>query len=130
MRYIEIFGLATSSGANVRKSSASRSTIAVIGWRTCVSYCSRCALNHSRRLLRPSPRRNLRVSALKRGAVPGMSAGRHEFPNQAIHLGRPLANDPVRALRHALDRERRNDAVEAVQVVREERRVLFAPDDE
>src|SRR5438876_2018396 len=125
MRYIEIFGLATSSGANARKSSASRSTIAVIGWRTCASYCARCALNHSRRLLRLSPRRNLSVSALNRGAASRMSAGVHELANQTIDLGRFLANDPMRAIGHVLDRQRRNHAVEPVQIAGEQRRVLL-----
>jgi hypothetical protein len=37
MRYSDVFGLATSSGAKERKSIASRSTIAIIGWRTCAS---------------------------------------------------------------------------------------------
>jgi hypothetical protein len=37
MRYIDTFGLATSSGAKARKSCASRSTTTVIGWRTCIS---------------------------------------------------------------------------------------------
>jgi hypothetical protein len=37
MRYSDRFGSATSSGAKSRKSCASRSIIAIIGWRTAAS---------------------------------------------------------------------------------------------
>src|SRR5688572_2626045 len=70
MRYSDIFGLATRSGANVRNSPASRSTSAIIGARSSCSYWSLRALNHSRSLFRFSARRNDSAFGLKRIALP------------------------------------------------------------
>src|SRR5438874_1192411 len=111
MRYIDVEGLATSSGANVRKSAASPSMIAIIGCRTCVSYSSRRALNHSRRLLRFSPRRNFSVSGVKRGAELAIAASVSAGPllrglglrHPLLHLSCDVRNEADHPLhRHEL----------------------------
>src|SRR5215831_7085546 len=86
-----------------RMSTASRSMMAIIGWRTVASYSSRRALNHSRRLFRFSRFRNDRVAALKRGEPAGMLSGglgllRLEAGHSRLLLPREVRHDTDHAL--------------------------------
>src|SRR5262249_23271223 len=100
MRYSETFGAATRSGAKLRKSTASRSMIAIIGVRMIASYCALRGRNQSRALWRLSPRRNVSASGEKRRPlVVGTSVLGDEVANEPVHLVRLLSHDPVRAVR-------------------------------